>query len=216
MKYAKYFLLSLLVILIDQAVKLAVYNNMSLNTEFSVFGDWFRIHYILNSGMAFGLKLDWEYGKLILTLFRMLAMVAIGYYLYSLVKKEVPSGLCWSIALILGGAVGNLIDSVFYGVFLNNAPLGSITPWFHGQVIDMLYFPIIQTTLPEWMPFWGGESFEFFRPIFNIADASIFIGVVIIMIFQKRFFPEKKVVRSTDSASIEAETNPQDQIPNPN
>lgn len=203
MKYTKYFLLSLLVILIDQLAKLAVYENMALNTEIPVFGDWFRIHYILNSGMAFGLKLDWEYGKLLLTLFRMLAMVAIGYYLYSLIKKEVPSGLCWSIALILGGAVGNLIDSVFYGVLLNNAPLDSITPWFHGQVIDMLYFPIIQTTLPEWLPIWAGERFEFFRPIFNIADASIFIGVVIIMIFQKKFFPEKKTI----AVSTEKVTN---------
>jgi signal peptidase II len=172
---------------------------MVLNTEFSVMGDWFRIHYILNSGMAFGLKLDWQYGKLMLTVFRMAAMVGIGYYLYSLIRKEVPSGLCWSIALILGGAVGNLIDSIFYGVYLNNAPLDSITPWFHGQVIDMLYFPIIQTTLPEWLPFWGGQYFEFFRPIFNIADSSIFIGVVIILIFQKKFFPEKKQVRSSDT-----------------
>ena len=94
--------------------------------------------------------------------------------------------------------MGNLIDSVFYGVLLNNAPLDSITPWFHGQVIDMLYFPIIQTTLPEWLPIWAGERFEFFRPIFNIADASIFIGVVIIMIFQKRFFPEKKTLAASD------------------
>ena len=205
MKYTKYFLLSLLVILIDQLVKLAVHENMALNTEIPVFGDWFRIHYILNSGMAFGLKLDWEYGKLLLTLFRMLAMVAIGYYLYSLIKKEVPSGLCWSIALILGGAVGSLIDSVFYGVLLNNGPLDSITPWFHGQVIDMLYFPIIQTTLPDWLPFWAGERFEFFRPIFNIADASIFIGVVIIMIFQKRFFPEKKTIAASDEAEVNLE-----------
>jgi signal peptidase II len=178
---------------------------MDLNTEIPVFGDWFRIHYILNSGMAFGLKLDWEYGKLLLTLFRMLAMVAIGYYLYSLIKKEVPSGLSWSIALILGGAVGNLIDSVFYGVLLNNAPLDSITPWFHGQVIDMLYFPIIQTTLPDWLPIWAGERFEFFRPIFNIADASIFIGVVIIMIFQKRFFPEKRTIATSDEAEANLE-----------
>jgi signal peptidase II len=207
LKYAKYFLLSVVVILIDQAVKLAVYQNMVLNTEFSVLGDWFRIHYILNSGMAFGLQLKWEYGKLTLTVFRMLAMVGIGYYLVTLVRKQVPPGLCWSIAMILGGAVGNLIDSVFYGVLLNNAPLDAITPWFHGQVIDMLYFPIIQTTLPDWLPIWGAEDFEFFRPIFNIADASIFIGVVIILIFQKRFFPERKLVQPLESeeSTFEAE-----------
>ena len=191
MKYLKYFLLTGIIIFIDQAVKLAVYQNMDLNTEFTVLGDWFRIHYILNSGMAFGLKLNWEYGKLLLTVFRMLAMVGIGYYLVALVNRKVPVGLCWCIALILGGAVGNLIDSVFYGILLDNAPWDAITPWFHGQVIDMLYFPIIQTTLPDWVPLWGGQDFEFFRPIFNIADASIFVGVLVILIFQKRFFPEK-------------------------
>ena len=191
MKYTRYFLLSTLVILIDQAVKLAVYQNMTLNTEFSVIGDWFRIHYILNSGMAFGLKLDWEYGKLLLTVFRMFAMVGIGYYLIMLIRKQVPPGLCWSIALILGGAVGNLVDSVFYGVLLSNAPLDAITPWFHGQVIDMLYFPLIQSTFPDWIPLWGGQHFEFFRPIFNIADASIFTGVSLILLRQKHFFSEK-------------------------
>lgn len=191
MKYTKYLLISVLVITVDQAVKLAVHSNMALNTEFSVFGDWFRIHYILNSGMAFGLKVDWEYGKLLLTVFRLFAMGGIGYYLISLIDRQVPQGLCWSIALILGGAVGNLIDSVFYGVFLDNAPLDAVTPWFHGQVIDMLYFPFIQTTFPSWLPIWAGQSFEFFRPIFNVADASIFIGVAIILIFQKQFFPDK-------------------------
>lgn len=191
MKYTKYLLISVLVITVDQAVKLAVHSNMALNSEFSVFGDWFRIHYILNSGMAFGLKVDWEYGKLLLTVFRLFAMGGIGYYLISLINRQVPQGLCWSIALILGGAVGNLIDSVFYGVFLDNAPLDAVTPWFHGQVIDMLYFPIIQSTYPSWLPIWAGQSFEFFRPIFNVADASIFIGVAIILIFQKHFFPDK-------------------------
>jgi len=191
LKYTKYLLISVLVITVDQAVKLAVHSNMALNSEFSVFGDWFRIHYILNSGMAFGLKVDWEYGKLMLTVFRLFAMGGIGYYLISLINRQVPQGLCWSIALILGGAVGNLIDSVFFGVFLDNAPLDAVTPWFHGQVIDMLYFPIIQSTFPSWLPIWAGQSFEFFRPIFNVADASIFMGVAIILIFQKHFFPDK-------------------------
>lgn len=197
MKYTKYFLLTLTIVLIDQAVKLAVHNNMALNSEFSVIGDWFRIHYILNNGMAFGLKLDWEYGKLLLTTFRLIAMVGIGYYLVYLVNKEVPKGLIWAVALILGGAIGNLVDSIFYGVFLNNAPLDAITPWFHGQVIDMLYFPILQGFLPDWIPIWGGEYFEFFRPIFNLADSSIFIGVVIILLGQKRFFKEKESVKET-------------------
>ncbi len=190
MRYGKYFFLTLLVVVIDQVVKLAVHYNMDLNTEFNVFGDWFRIHYILNNGMAFGLKLDWQYGKLMLTTFRLLAMVGIGYYLIFLVKKGVPQGLLWSVALILGGAIGNLVDSIFYGVFLNNAPLDAITPWLHGQVIDMLYFPVFQGYLPDWVPLWGGEYFEFFRPIFNLADSSIFMGVVIILLRQKKFFAE--------------------------
>ena len=200
MKYTKYFLLTLLVVILDQAVKLAVHFNMDLNSEIMVFGDWFRIHYILNNGMAFGLKLDWQYGKLLLTTFRLLAMFGIGYYLVYLVNKEVPKGLLWSVALILGGAIGNLVDSIFYGAFLNNAPLDALTPWFHGQVIDMLYFPIFQGYLPDWIPIWGGDYFEFFRPIFNLADSSIFIGVVIILLGQKKFFAEQTPEDQSDAA----------------
>ncbi len=210
MKYAKYFLLTLLVVILDQAVKLAVHYNMDLNSEIMVFGDWFRIHYILNNGMAFGLKLDWEYGKLLLTTFRLVAMFGIGYYLIFLVNKGVPQGLLWSVALILGGAIGNLVDSVFYGALLNNAPLDAITPWFHGQVIDMLYFPIFQGYLPDWVPLWGGDYFEFFRPIFNLADSSIFIGVVIILIGQKKFFAEnnpEEESSANDNTQRPAETS---------
>lgn len=207
MKYSKYFLLTLLVVVIDQITKLAVHYNMDLNSEFSVFGDWFRIHYILNNGMAFGLKLDWEYGKLLLTTFRLMAMFGIGYYLVFLVKKGVPQGLIWSVALILGGAIGNLIDSIFFGVLLNNAPLDAITPWFHGQVIDMLYFPILQGQIPQWVPVWGGDNFEFFRPIFNLADSSIFIGVVIILLRQKKFFAEPATPENaTESTAVVQES----------
>ena len=139
-------------VILDQVVKLLVHFNMDLGQEFNVFGEWFRIHYILNNGMAFGLKLDWQYGKLLLTTFRLLAMVGIGYYLVFLIRKGVPEGLRWAVALILGGAIGNLVDSIFYGAVLNNAPLDAASPWFHGQVIDMLYFPIFQGYLPDWVP----------------------------------------------------------------
>ncbi|MFT6971547.1 MAG: signal peptidase II, partial [Roseivirga sp.] len=123
-KYFKYFLLTLAAILVDQAVKLYVHYNMVLGQsgEIPVFGNWFKLHYILNEGMAFGISFGSEWGKLGLTLFRMTAMIFIGVYLYKLAKKNMPSGLLWSIALILGGAVGNVIDSIFYGVYLNNAP----------------------------------------------------------------------------------------------
>jgi len=191
MKIARYFVLALLIILSDQASKLLVHNNMYLHEEINVFGNWFRIHYLLNPGMAFGIRWENEFGKLALTVFRIGAMIGIGYYLWKMAAKEVHSGFLWCMGLILGGAVGNVIDSTFYGVFLNNAPDNAPTPWFHGQVIDMLYFPVFDFMWPDWVPFVGGRYFEFFSPVFNIADSSIFLGVVTILIMQKKFFKEK-------------------------
>lgn len=192
MKIAKYFLLAFAVIVIDQASKLMVHEHMYLHEEINVIGNWFRLHYLLNPGMAFGIRWENEFGKLALTVFRIAAMIGIGYYLLKMSAKNVQSGFLWCLALILGGAVGNVIDSTFYGVFLENHPGDSPTPWFHGQVIDMLYFPIFDYVWPDWVPFVGGKYFEFFSPVFNIADSSIFIGVVIILIFQRRFFGEKE------------------------
>ncbi|SHM31672.1 signal peptidase II [Cyclobacterium lianum] len=191
MNYWKYFGVTLIVILIDQAVKMLVHNGMDFGTagQIKVFGDWFKLHYTTNPGMAFGMQLGSEYGKLILTSFRLIAMFGIGYYLYMLIRKNSHPGYLVSIALILGGAVGNLIDSVFYGVWLKNAPFDAPNPWFHGQVIDMFYIDIWEGFVPEWIPLFGG-SYTALWPIFNIADASIFIGVAIILIFQKRFFEE--------------------------
>jgi len=191
--YYKYFFISIMVILIDQTFKLLIHFNMNLGEEINVLGEWFRLHYVLNPGMAFGLEIGITNGKLLLTLFRLIAMVGIGYYLYLLIKKGMHPGLLVSIALILGGAVGNVIDSTFYGVILEgNAPIDAITPWFHGKVVDMLYFPLIRGVIPEWIPFWGGESFLFFRPVFNVADSSIFIGVAMILVMQKSFFAEEE------------------------
>jgi signal peptidase II len=141
--------------------------------------------------MAFGIRWNNEFGKLALTAFRIIAMFGIGYYLVRMAHKGSSSGFLWCMALILGGAVGNVIDSTFYGVLLNNHPANSPTPWFHGQVIDMLFFPLFDYTWPDWVPYVGGEYFLFFSPVFNIADSSIFMGVVIILIFQRRFFGEK-------------------------
>ena len=200
MKYLKFYLLALLVIVIDHTVKLLVYYNMDMNAvgEISVFGSWFKLHYTENPGMAFGLEIGSEYGKLALTMFRLLAMGGIGYYLYFLIKKGVPQGLCWSIALILGGAVGNVIDSIFYGKLLDNAPAGAPTPWFHGQVIDMFYLDIWEGVVAHWVPIFGGKHMSLW-PIFNIADASIFVGVSIILIFQKSFFKEKTKTKKDTS-----------------
>jgi signal peptidase II len=219
MKILKYFLVAFIVILIDQASKILVYNNMYLHEEIYVFGDWFRIHYLLNPGMAFGIKWDNEFGKLALTIFRIGAMIGISYYLWKMAARGAHNGFLFCMGLILGGAVGNVIDSTFYGVFLSNAPANAPTPWFHGQVIDMLYFPIFDLVWPSWVPFVGGDYFEFFSPVFNIADSSIFLGVVITLIMQKRFFKEKEqpvtVVEESqsqsDPLSPTGETKPEEQ-----
>ena len=200
MKYAKYFLIALVVIAIDQTSKLLVYHNMYIHQEINVLGTWFRLHYLLNPGMAFGIRWESEFGKLALTIFRICAMFGISYYMIKMVQKSAHTGFLICLALILGGAIGNVIDSTFYGVYLNNAPLGVPTPWFHGQVIDMLYFPLIDTILPEWFPIWGGERFEFFRPVFNIADSAITVGVASILLFHQRFFnAEKQTAKETVS-----------------
>jgi signal peptidase II len=189
-KYFKFYLLSLIIIIVDQVSKLLVYYNMTRGQEIPIFGDWFKLHYTVNPGMAFGIELGSEYGKLILTIFRLIAMVGIGYYLYILAKRKVHPGLIWCVALILGGAIGNVIDSTFYGVLLNNAPSNAVTPWFHGQVIDMFYIDIWEGRVADWVPFWGGDHIALW-PIFNVADASIFVGVVVILIMQKKFFAEE-------------------------
>ena len=200
MKHYKYFLLTLAIILVDQLVKLLVHFNMEYGIagQIKVFGDWFKIYYTLNPGMAFGITLGSDYGKFILSAFRLVAMVGISIYLLQMAKKNTHPGFLWCIALILGGAIGNVIDSTFYGVFLNNAPDNSPTPWLHGQVIDMFYLDIWEGVLPHFMPSWwpsflpafGSGQYMSFWPIFNVADASIFVGVALILIFQKKFFPE--------------------------
>ena len=193
MKYFKFYLLSIGIIILDHVVKLVVHFNMEPGVagQIQVFDDWFKLHYTLNPGMAFGMEIGSEYGKLVLTIFRLIAMVGIAYYLYILAKRKVHAGLIWSVALILGGAVGNVIDSAFYGVLLDNAPYDAVSPWFHGQVIDMFYIDIWEGRVADWVPLWGGDYIALW-PIFNIADASIFVGVTIILIFQKRFFKEKE------------------------
>lgn len=169
---------------------------MFLGEEFPVFGNWFYIHFTENPGMAFGMEFGGDYGKLALSLFRIVAVFGIGYYLYKL-PQNTHKGLRISIALILAGALGNIIDSVFYGVIFNDSynQLATIFPaeggyssLLHGRVVDMFWFPLFEGTFPEWFPFWAGEDFLFFRPVFNVADSAITIGIALIFLFQHKFF----------------------------
>jgi len=200
--YFKYYVLSLAVIILDQVVKFAVHNHMALGEEFKVIGDWFKIHHTENPGMAFGINPDFKNFKVVLTTFRLFAMFGIGYYIYYLAKQKVHQGLIWCVALILAGAIGNVIDSAFYGVIFDNSPVDAPTPWFHGKVVDMFYFDIWSGPVAEWVPFWGGK-YLFLWPIFNVADASIFIGVAIILLMQKRFFANRTEEQTTETSSMQ-------------
>lgn len=183
--YTKPLLLIFLVLLADQVSKIWIKTNMYLSQEFKIFGDWFIIHFTENNGMAFGLEFGGEFGKLALSLFRIFAVAGIGYALHYMIKNKYHRGLILNVALVFSGALGNIIDSVFYGIVFKYETL------FHGRVVDMLYFPIINGVFPTWMPIWGGEQFEFFRPVFNLADTAISVGVIMILIFQKTYFKEE-------------------------
>ena len=195
MKYLKFYLISLAIIAIDQTVKLLVYYNMQMGVmgEIHLVGDLFKLHYTLNPGMAFGVELGSIYGKVLLTTFRLIAIGGIAWYLHQQIQKAGHIGFLICMSLILGGAIGNVIDSVFYGVFLNNAPYYAPSPWFNGQVIDMFYLDLWEGYLPNWLPIMGGEYYALW-PIFNIADSSIFLGVALILIFQKKFMVNQLTV----------------------
>lgn len=197
-KFTLPLIILLLVLSFDQVLKIYVKTNLYLGEEFDVLGKWFRIHFIENNGMAFGLEIAGDYGKVILSLFRIIACIAIIWYLNDLIKKGAPTGLVISITFILAGAIGNIIDSAFYGMFFSDSyhyevaktfpPEGGYAKFLYGRVVDMLYFPIIDTYLPDWFPFWPNRHVIFFRPVFNIADASITSGVASILIFHRGYF----------------------------
>ncbi|EIJ38029.1 lipoprotein signal peptidase [Galbibacter orientalis DSM 19592] len=200
----------ILVLVIDQISKIYIKTNFVLGEYVEVFS-WFKILFIENEGAAWGTKISDiipgvsdEAGKLFLTVFRLFAICGIGYWLYDNVKKKATPTLIIAISLIFAGALGNIIDSVFYGIIFNDSygqvatlfaeqPYGTL---FHGKVVDMLHFPIIDTVLPEWFPIWGGSNFRFFEPVFNIADSAISIGVGVLLVFNKKAFPEKAGIKA--------------------
>ncbi|WP_245759891.1 lipoprotein signal peptidase [Thermoflavifilum thermophilum] len=206
-KYA--YLLIALILVADQTLKIWVKTHMALGDEFPVIGHWFRIHFIENEGMAYGLQFGGPSGKLMLSLFRLAAVIFGFFVLHRIIREGYPKGLVICGALILAGAIGNLLDSMFYGLIFSESDYGVVAHLFpkgggyagflHGKVVDMLYFPIYEGFLPRWIPFKGGEYFIFFQPVFNISDASISVGVIAILLFQKRWL-HKPVASSPANA----------------
>ncbi|WP_282161956.1 lipoprotein signal peptidase [Ulvibacterium marinum] len=207
MSLKKSLLLISIILIIDQLSKVYIKTHFVLGESVDVLS-WFKILFIENSGAAWGAKLSdflpisESIGKLILTVFRLFAVAGIGYWLYDTIKKNSSRTLILAVSLIFAGALGNIIDSVFYGILFNdstgqvatlfsNEPYGSL---FYGKVVDMLYFPMINTTWPEWVPYLGGNSFRFFEPVFNIADTAISTGVGILLVFNKKAFGKKEEV----------------------
>ena len=191
----------ILILIADQILKLWVKTHMVIGQEIHMFGNWGLLHYIENNGMAFGMEMGGKTGKIILSLFRIVAIAGIAWFLNSLIKKNSYTGLILAVSAILAGAIGNIIDSAFYGMIFSESfsqpavlfpPEGGYSSFLLGKVVDMFYFPVINTTWPDWSPFRPGESLVFFRPVFNISDSAITCGVLAIILFQKKMFRDLK------------------------
>jgi signal peptidase II len=199
MSIKKSILIISIILIVDQISKVYIKTNFKLYESVEVFS-WFKILFIENEGMAWGAKIPGSYGKVILTVFRLFAIVGIGWWLWDSTRKKAPKVLLIAISLIFAGALGNILDSVFYGVFFSDSfgqlatflpPDGGYAPLLKGRVVDMLYFPLYDGVLPEWIPIWGGERFVFFEPVFNVADTAISTGFGILLVFHKKAFPKK-------------------------
>lgn len=203
-----------LVLIIDQVLKVWIKTHLTYGEEFGILGlSWARIHFVENEGMAFGLSFGGSSGKLALSLFRIFAVLFLIYIIRSLIRAHEAKGLLACFALITAGAIGNIIDSAVYGlIFSESSYHGGVAELFpaeggysgllHGRVVDMLYFPIIDTTLPQWLPLWGGERFQFFKPVFNIADASISTGVISLLVFYRSFLRTGKSSTATTQEPV--------------
>ncbi|SEK56268.1 signal peptidase II Aspartic peptidase. MEROPS family A08 [Chitinophaga rupis] len=216
MKYRHVVFIVVLILIIDQALKFWIKTHLYMQQEFVILPNWFRIHFIENEGMAYGLKFGGDFGKILLTLFRLVAVVIGFWYMRKLVAQKFHTGLLICGSLILAGAAGNLIDSMFYGLIFSDSSYdiarfmpkeGGYGAFLHGRVVDMLYFPIYEGYLPKWIPIKGGDYFIFFRPVFNIADAAISTGVITILVFQRRFFSKRVETTSDNGTRNEAVVN---------
>lgn len=191
----KSIILIIIVLFLDQILKMWIKTHMTVGEEYPVFGRWFIIHFTENNGMAFGWEWGGRLGKLVLSLFRLVAVGAIGYYIHWLISNKAPLGFILTVSLIFAGAAGNILDSMFYGLIFSESTYthiagflpasGGYGTFLHGRVVDMFYFPILQGSYPEWLPMIGGREFVFFRPIFNLADSAITTAVFIIFLFQR-------------------------------
>ena len=190
-------------VIIDQVIKILVKTNMSIGENFNVIGQWFKIYFIENEGMAFGMKFGGSVGKFMLSLFRIVLFGALVYWIRALLKKPgTPSGVTVGLTLIAAGALGNIIDCLFYGILFSESTYsmvaeflpagGGYAPFFFGKVVDMFYFPIIDTTFPEWLPLIGGNPFRFFAPVFNFADSCVTCGALYLIFFQWKFFAKEE------------------------
>lgn len=210
-----------LLVIADQALKIYVKTHFHVGESHAMAGNWFKLYFIENEGMAYGWKFGGEFGKMFLTLFRLAAVIYGVFYIQKIIKKKYHPGFIICVALIFAGALGNLIDSMFYGMIFEESSIDALNVarifpthgyagFLHGNVVDMLYFPIIQNaTFPTWVPFWGGQDFVFFRPIFNLADASISSGIISLLLFQNRFFKTKN---SKTGNVIETKTVVNDEV----
>jgi len=214
-KYRHILFIVFLILILDQVIKIYVKTHFYIGESVNVTGNWFQLCFIENEGMAFGMKImDSPAGKVILTLFRLVAVTFGFFWVRNLVKKGYGRGLLICASLILAGAAGNLIDSMFYGLIFTDShlqiakfvPLGQgYTSFLHGKVVDMFYFPIIDTQWPSWVPVWGGKSLRFFEPVFNLADAAISVGVITLLLFQKRLLAHQQGPNPASAESVPAE-----------